>query len=52
MAAATHSKVLPCTGCKAHPFQDKTYGNNNRVMSSTAKENTYRCSVCSKERNG
>ncbi len=52
MAAATHAKVLPCIGCKDHPFQDKRYGKGMRVMSSTAKENVYRCGVCSKERNG
>ena len=42
------TKILTCT-CK-HELQDKLHGHGQRVFNSTSKQQTFRCTVCKKER--
>lgn len=39
--------IANCPNCKPHAYQDKTYGQNKRVMNPT--NNSKRCTVCDKE---
>ena len=40
--------IMKCS-CK-HKQQDKLHGKGNRVFNKTMKLNTYRCTVCLKEK--
>lgn len=46
--------IQPCPDCTPHEFQDKTYGNKQRVMNpckypgDTSKFSGARCTVCGK----
>ena len=42
------TKILKCT-CK-HEGQDELHGKGMRVFNSTSKDDTYRCTVCEKEK--
>lgn len=42
------NKTFKCN-CESE-FQDKTYGNGNRVHNFTAKNNNWRCTVCGSEK--
>lgn len=37
-------EVRQCPGCKPHPFQDKQYGNKNRVQNRS--RDGFTCTVC------
>ena len=41
------TKILSCF-CDSE-FQDKEYGKYSRLCLLTAKDNTYRCTICGKE---
>jgi hypothetical protein len=49
--------ILKCPSCKPHEFQDRTYGNMNRVHNPTMKQGgtaakpvIFRCTVCLNEK--
>jgi len=44
------TKILHCSPCKSHIFQDKRYGNKMRVHNGCAGP-AYRCTICSNTRN-
>lgn len=46
--SAEKSKLIKCN-C-VHEFQDKKYGENNRIHNTCKLGKAFRCTVCSKEK--